>query len=134
MLLVGASGNDPKNDFEIFLKNYAWLLCLIVVAIIAITIVVIFIIKNRRKGRGKKLISKAPVEEWLIALGGKENILDIYSTGSRLSAKIDDTSKVNREALKELGVSSIVMMSDKITLVTNLDNEKIVESIKSSLE
>ena len=49
MFLVGVSGNDPKNDFEIFLKNYAWLLAVGVAIIIILVIVIIFVIKNKKE-------------------------------------------------------------------------------------
>lgn len=132
MIFTGASGNDPKNDFEAFLRNYAWILCLVVVVLIVLTIVIIFLIKGRKKDNKKPLI--APPDEWVDALGGKENITDISATGSRLAVKLVDVNLVNREALTNLGVSSIVQMSGKLTLVTNLDNQKIVENIKNCLQ
>lgn len=134
MFYVGASGNDPKNDFELFLRNYAWVLCIAVVAIIALTIIIVFIARGKKKPKGKKIISKASGNEWIEALGGKDNIIEVYSAGSRLSIKLNDVTKANREALDLLGVSSIVQMSDKITLVTNLDNQKIVETINKEIE
>ena len=134
MFYVGASGNDPKNDFELFLKNYAWILCIAVVVAIVLTIVIIFLIKNRKKSSTKKVVSKAAPTEWIDALGGKDNILEVNSTGSRLRIKLKDTDLVNREALTNLGVTSVVLMSDKITLVTNLDNQKIEENIKNCLQ
>ncbi len=134
MLYVGASGNDPKNDFEIFLRNYAWALCVAVVVIILVTILVIFVVKNRKAPKKKRVESKASANEWIDALGGKDNILDVYSMGSRLSIKLADVNKVNRDSLTNLGVSNVVQMSDKITLVTNLDNEKVVERIKQEIE
>ena len=131
MILVGASGNDPKNDFEIFLKNYAWVIALAIVLIILVTVVVI-LLSNRKKGVPAKVVSTAAPDEWLEALGGKDNVVDVSSTGSRLTAKLKNKDLVNRDKLTELGVSSIVMMSDKITMVTNLDNQKIIENIKNS--
>ena len=133
MYLAGVSGNDPKNDFEIFLKNYAWILCVAVVAIIITTIIIIYVIKNKKRvPQGKKEVDD--VNPLIEALGGKENILDISSTGSRLSVKLIDKEKINRESLQSLGVTSIVVMSDKLTLVTNVDNQKIVEKIKNLLQ
>ena len=42
---------------------------------------------------------------------------------------------LTQEQLAEkLGVTSVVMMSNKITLVTNLDNQKIEENIKNCLQ
>ena len=134
MLFVGASGNDPKNDFEAFLANYAWILCVAVVAAIIISLIVIFLIKNNKKGKTGKIESKAAPDEWISALGGRDNIVDVSSAGSRLSIKIKNGDLINREQLTNLGVTSIVMMSDKITLVTNLDNQKIEEKIKNCLQ
>ena len=133
-ILTGASGNDPKNDFELFLKNYSWILCLVVVVIIISTLLIIFVIKNKKKSKPVKQISEASSDEWISALGGQENILEVMATGSRLSIKLKNTELVNREELTKLGVTSVVMMSDKITLVTNLDNQKIVEKLQKSLQ
>ena len=131
MILVGASGNDPKNDFEIFLKNYAWVIAVTIVAIILV-VAVIIAIRGRNNKVPTKQISQASSNEWQDALGGPDNIIDIQATGSRLVAKIKNKELVNRDKLTELGVSSIVLMSDKITLVTNLDNQKIVDNMKNS--
>ena len=130
MIFTGASGNDPKNDFEAFLRSYAWVLCVAVVVIILLTILIIFVIKKPKKSSDKK---KAPIDsnQWVDALGGIENILEISATGSRLSVKAKDPSLINQEALKELGVSNIIKMSEKLILVTELDNQKIVENIKN---
>lgn len=131
MLFIGASGNDPKNDFEAFLRNYAWILCVAVVVIIILTIVIIFLVKNRKPSKPKKIVSVASADEWVEALGGNDNIVDVSSTGSRLSIKIKNRDLINRDALTKLGVTSIVLMSDKVTLVTNLDNQKIVEKLQN---
>ena len=131
MLLVGVSGNDPKNDFELFLRDYGWILCVAVVALIAITITALLIV-NRNKKKAPKV--EASPDEWLLALGGKENILDVSSTGSRLTVKLVNKELINRESLTQLGVNNIVMMSDKVTLVTQLDNNKIVENMKNLLQ
>ena len=132
MLLVGVSGNDPKNDFEIFLSNYAWIICVALVLVI-IGVIVLLVIRGKGKGSKKgKVISNADASEWFDALGGSDNVLEVNATGSRLSVKLINKDLMNREALTKLGVSNIVMMSDKITLVTNLDNQKIVENMKNS--
>ena len=134
MLFTGASGNDPKNDFEAFLRNYAWVLCVAVVVAILLTIVIIFLIKNRKPIKPKKEISTAAPDEWVDALGGSDNIVEVSSMGSRLSIKIKNRDSINRDALTQLGVTSIVLMSDKVTLVTNLDNVKIEENLKNRLQ
>lgn len=134
MIFTGASGNDPKNDFEAFLRSYAWILCVAVVVVIILTIAIIFLIKNRKKAKPKKEISSASPDEWVDALGGSDNIVEVSSAGSRLSIKIKNRDLINRDALTNLGVTSIVLMSDKVTLVTNLDNQKIEENLKNHLQ
>ena len=134
MIFTGASGNDPKNDFEAFLRNYAWVLCVAIVVIILLTILIFFVIKNKRPKKPKKEISTASPDEWVDALGGVENIVEVSSNGSRLSIKIKNRDLLNRDALTKLGVTSIVLMSDKVTLVTNLDNQKIEENLKNHLQ
>ena len=134
MIFTGASGNDPKNDFEAFLRSYAWVLCVAVVVAIVLTIVIIFLIKNRKPSKPKKEISNAAPDEWVNALGGADNILEVSSAGSRLSVKIKNRDLLDRDALTGLGVTSIVLMSDKVTLVTNLDNQKIEENLKNHLQ
>ena len=69
MIFVGASGNDPKNDFEVFLKNYAWIIAVMVVAIILI-VVAIILIRGRNNKKPTKQVSQATPNEWLDALGG----------------------------------------------------------------
>ncbi len=134
MIFTGASGNDPKNDFEAFLRSYAWVLCVAVVAVILLTILIVFIIRNKKNAKPKKLVSTASADEWVDALGGIDNIVEVSSMGSRLSIKIKNRDLLNRESLTKLGVTNIVLMSDKVTLVTNLDNQKIEENIKNHLQ
>ena len=132
MLLVAGTGNNFKEDFEAFLQNYAWVLCVIVVGIILLTILIVFLIKGKKN---KKVEKKGvnDINEWIIALGTKENIVEVNAIGSRLSIKLKDKEKINREELTRLGVKSIVMMSDKVTLVSELDNQKIMEEMKKGL-
>lgn len=133
MILVGASGNNPKNDFEAFLKNYAWALCVAVVIAVILTILIIFLVRNKKQNSGQKQNSNS-IDEWFIALGGKDNILEISSSGSRLSLKLKKQELIDRESLTKLGVKNVVTMSDKITLVTTIDNQKICEKLKNHLQ
>ena len=96
-------------------------------AIIAI-VVIILIVNSHKKGR--KAINNS---DWLIALGNKENIKEISATGSRLSVVLVNKEIINREKLKELGVSSVLVMSNKVTLVIEGKAEQIANSIKQDL-
>ena len=72
-------------------------------------------------------------DEWFNALGGKENVKEINAVGSRLSLNLADKDTIDREKLKTLGVSSVVTMSNKVTLVIEGKAEKIAETLKQSL-
>ena len=72
-------------------------------------------------------------DEWFIALGGKENVKEINATGSRLSLNLLDKEAIDREKLKTLGVTSVVSMSNKVTLVIEGKAEQIAETLKQSL-
>ena len=70
---------------------------------------------------------------WLLALGNKENIKEVSAVGSRLTVNLEDKEKIDRVKLKELGVSSVIVMSNKITLVIEGKAEKIANLIKKDL-
>ena len=72
-------------------------------------------------------------DEWFNALGGKENVKEINAVGSRLSLNLADKDAIDREKLKTLGVSSVVTMSNKVTLVIEGKAERIAETLKQSL-
>lgn len=76
---------------------------------------------------------KVDNNEWFVALGGKENVKEINAVGSRLSLNLVDKEIIDREKLKTLGVSSVVTMSNKVTLVIEGKAEKIAETLKQAL-
>ena len=63
----------------------------------------------------------------------KGNIKEIKAIGSRLNLVLLDKEKINRGRLKELGVTSILVMSNKVTLVIEGQAEKIASSIQKDL-
>lgn len=122
--------SEMKDDFNTFLRNYGIWIAVAVVALIAITILLIlYFNKKKKEGKGK-IKDNTASSDWLIALGGKENIIESTANGSRLSIKLNDQSKIDKDKLKELGVSNIVIMSDKVTLVL----EDKAELIKNKLD
>ena len=92
---------------------------------------VIFMVIRHHVTKSPKV--KVDNNEWFIALGGKENVKEISAVGSRLSLNLLDKEKIDREKLKTLGVSSVVVMSNKVTLVIEGKAEKIAETLKQSL-
>ena len=97
-----------------------------IIVLAAIILIVIFSIRNKKGKEGNS-------EAWLIALGNKENIKEVSAIGSRLSVVLLDKENIDRNKLKELGVSSVLVMSNKVTLVIEDKAEKIAELIKKDL-
>ncbi len=118
-----------KDDFNEFLKNNALWMALVLVGIIAVTLFLIFFL-NRRKKNSKPIIIVASKSAWVDALGGNENILSSEAYGSRLVIKLVDKEKMKKDELKSLGVTSIIEMSDKVTLLL----EDKAELVKKELD
>ena len=81
----------------------------------------------------KKKANQQSGSVWLLALGDKDNIKEVTAIGSRLTVNLVDNEKIERNKLKELGVSSVLVMSNKVTLVIEDKAEKIADLIKKDL-
>ncbi|MBO4667202.1 MAG: hypothetical protein J5666_03645 [Bacilli bacterium] len=114
------------------IDNQMLLIILFIVAglvvIIGIVLLVYFLVHRKK---GQKVIIDNNV--WFLALGNKENIKEISGVGSRLTIKLVDKDKIDREKLKELGVSSVLVMSNKVTLVVEGQAEKLSEVLNANL-
>lgn len=119
--------DDLKNNLNDFLKNNALWMALVLVGIIAIVVVLILVLGRKKKNKQPKIAAKS---EWVEALGGSENICTSEAFGSRLSLKLVDKTKINREKLTTLGVTSVIEMSEKITLLL----EDKAELVKQELD
>ena len=109
-----------------------WLIIVIISAVVVIAAVVILIIVfSSKKRKINKKFSDA--EPWIFALGEKENIKEVSATRSRLSVTLVDNEKIDKELLKKLGVSSILTMSNKVTLLIEEKAEQVAQSIQKSL-
>lgn len=97
------------------------------VLLIAVIVFLIIFFSKRKK------TPKIDDGVWLIALGGKENVNSVSAIGSRLTLSLVDKEKVDREKLKELGVSSVLTMSNKVTLVIQKQALEIANRIQEAL-
>ena len=102
---------------------------IIVGGVLLLSAVIVLLVVNLRKRKGPSIDNNS----WLIALGDKDNIKEVSATGSRLSVVLLDKEKIDREKLKELGVSSVLVMSNKVTLVIEGKAEVVASSIQNSL-
>ncbi|MCF0108106.1 MAG: PTS transporter subunit EIIB [Bacilli bacterium] len=121
--------NTFKDDLNAFLRSYALYICLAIVAIIAIVVVIILLKNKKPIDMKKEQLNKTSDDEWLVALGGKENIKEASAMGSRLTVVLNDQELLNQDKLKELGVSNIMTMSNKVILVIEDHAELVANKI-----
>lgn len=108
---------EMKNNITYFLMNYGIIISFIIVLVILFT-VLYTVIKNRKKKK-KQALPIVDKNEIYIYLGGANNIISKSLNGSRLTVELKDVSLLNKDKLKSLGVTNIISMSNKITLVLN---------------
>ena len=77
----------------------------------------------------KKEIPQINASALYFALGEKENVSSISLNGSRLSVELKDKNKLDKEALKSLGIKNIIEMQAKTILVVEKDKTKDIEKI-----
>lgn len=126
---------DPtSNALNDFLKNYGIWIAIALAGAALITVIVLFIIAKVKDKKGylpeeaKPELSERS-KAILEALGGKENILEHSLNGSRLTLSLTDYNAVNEIKLNELGVDSVIKMSNKIILVIKDDISKIYQEM-----
>ena len=119
--------DELKDDFNAFLKNNALWIALVLVGIVAITAALILIFGRKPKKAAPQIAEKS---KWVEAFGGDENIVSSEAIGSRLVVTLSDKAKMNKEMLKELGVTNFIEMSNKITLLL----EDKAELVKKELD
>ena len=81
--------------------------------------------KESKKNKDKNINST--YDEIILNLGGKENILEMTARGSRLNIVLKDNSLLNIDALKNIGVEGVIVMTSKVTLVIGEDALKLKE-------
>ena len=110
--------------------NITAIIIIVVCAVAVVAFVIFLIIFLSKKKKGARLKDG---NAWLLALGGKENIKEIMAVGSRLSINLLNKEIIDRERLKELGVSSVLVMSNKVTLVIEDKAEQVAAAIQKEL-
>ena len=127
-------GDASKNSFNEWLGTWGLYIAFGLAGVVFLTVLALFLytyIKGKKQG---PVIQSKPTqviknEAALAALGGSDNILDHSLNGSRVILVLSNYDVVNVEALKEMGVSSVVKMTNKITLVVKGDASSFYKSL-----
>ena len=121
-----------KSNFILLLTETlpSYAIALIIGGAVIAAIVIVFVSFLLLKRRKNTVVDDS---SWLLALGGKENITFVDAIGSRINLSLKNKEIIDREKLKELGVNSVLTMSNKVTLVVTDHAQEIADSIRSSI-
>ena len=111
------------------LPTYA--VVLIVAGCLVLVAVLVFLIIFFGKRKKNPIVDESA---WLTALGGKDNINNVSAIGSRINLSLKDKEKIDREKLTNLGVNSVLVMSNKVTLVIANNAVDIAETISNGIK
>ncbi len=98
-----------------------------VILIVVFLIILLAIIKLNKKD------VKLDMNKLVEYLGGKENIVDTEVNLSRFIVTLNDISKVDKEAIIELGASGIVEMENQLKIILGPKSatlKKYIDEIK----
>ena len=111
------------------LPTYA--VALIIAGCLVLVAVLVFLIIFFGKRKKNPIVDESA---WLSALGGKDNINSVSAIGSRINLSLKDKEKIDREKLTNLGVNSVLVMSNKVTLVIANNAVDIAETIANGIK
>lgn len=111
------------------LPTYA--VVLIVAGCLVLVAILVFLVIFFGKRKKNPIVDESA---WLTALGGKDNINNVSAIGSRINLSLKDKEKIDREKLTNLGVNSVLVMSNKVTLVIANNAVDIAETISNDIK
>ncbi|MGN1295731.1 MAG: hypothetical protein ACI4U5_04920 [Bacilli bacterium] len=104
-------------------------ICVLFVVICIGLIVLILILKRKKKNKEIDKEISTTIIEIVNCMGGKQNIISAEAKGSRLNVVLSNHDLLKEDKIKELGVSSIIKMTTKTTLLVGSISEEIVNYI-----
>ncbi|MDH6603644.1 phosphotransferase system IIB component [Bacilli bacterium PM5-9] len=109
----------------------------IIIAAVAIILLVIcfFIYKamSNNKVSSNKTDLPFDINDLLAAIGSENNIIETNASTSKIAFKLNDTSLVDVEKIKNMGASGIVETKDGFTFIFGNISKNIENEIKNKL-
>lgn len=108
-------------------------LCLIIIAVLTI-----YFIKQNKKKKKENVEKKIDneIKEVTSSLkdkfGGKDNIIEISSKGSRVTVIVKDISLINKEEINKT-FDNVMFMSNKIVFLIGSDSEKFKQLLEDNV-
>ncbi len=131
---IFADSDPTVNSLNEFFKNYGMWLAIALASLILIALIVLLLIAFFKRKRWKNIQTNKEeinLDGFIDSLGGKDNIISFTNNGSRLSVELKNYDIVDETKLNELGVNSLIKMSNKIVLVIKDDMDSFVNLLKN---
>lgn len=126
--------DTANNTFPI------WIIILIIVLAVAVIAFLIFLIlhlnKKKRIQESEKKVDQKVEESALevsSAFGGRDNIQEINSKGSRVSVLLVDPSKVDKEKINS-NLDSVMYMGNKVVFVIGEKSDMFKKLLDENIE
>lgn len=111
---------------------------LIPLFVIIITVLVIYLVKQNKKKKKQNAEKKIDSEIKEVAsslkdkFGGKDNILEISSKGSRVTVLLKDISLINKDEINKT-FDNVMFMSNKVVFLIGSDSEKFKQLLEDNI-
>lgn len=112
----------------------AWMIILIVLAVIIVLFIVGFILFNNLKKKTKSIVSDYFIDSLLLYLGGINNILKVEDEQSRLKITVNDLELVKLDELKTLTDKGIFVTSNTIKALFKDDANNIKVALEKRMK
>lgn len=116
------------------------IIILVIVGVIIIALALFFLIrhiikKNKIKRSEEHVENKIDESTTIIStlFGGKENIIDVIKSGSRVSVVVKDISLVNKEKIDEQ-LSPVIYMNNKVSFVIGSLSSEFQKQLLEKIE
>lgn len=114
---------------DFFLENVYWMAGLAALALVGIFFVVDHFMSVRQLKKEKAMRDG---KVYLEALGGESNVIGKSLEGSRIIVSLKDYELVNKDKLRDYGVSGFVKMSDHLVMVVKKDPDGVYSKLFGS--
>lgn len=120
--------------FPLFFNTKTFLFIFIPCVILVFVLFLILFLLKKKKNKKKQEIIDNYYQTIIACVGGIDNIVQISSTGSRLSFVLKDFNKLDENKLKEIQITGIFKTSTKITLIVGSLANQYCTYIQKELE
>jgi phosphotransferase system IIB component len=130
--------NNEKNNIILkesdnMLLNINLKILIPVVLALLLIFILVFIFSKKTKKIKKINVSEELVVNIVLALGGKDNIVDIKEVSNRISFEVNDIKNIKFDDLKKLSNGGVFVTNNQVKTLFQTDSKVLKQKIKSYL-